>query len=162
MNKTFTGLSKRQPAIQSIIRPMQQSMLQKGFTLIELMIVIAIIGVVSAIAYPSYSSYMEKSRRSDAKISLTKMADAQERFYLQNSSYSITATDVGGANSGDGHYTLSIVASADGILNGFIITAEANTGGFQEEDLKCRKFILASTGVKTSEDSAGAASVKCW
>ena len=56
---------------------------QNGFTLIELMIVVAIIGVLSAIAYPSYQSYMKKSARADAKVGLTKLADKQERFYLQ-------------------------------------------------------------------------------
>ena len=71
-------LSKRLSPIKSYKRAEMQS----GFTLIELMIVIAIIGIISAVAFPSYSSYITKSRRADAKISLTKMADAQERWYL--------------------------------------------------------------------------------
>ena len=66
----------------------------KGFSLVELMIVLAIIGVLSAISYPSYDSYMKKSRRSDEKIALQAMADKQERFYLQNNTYTTIAANV--------------------------------------------------------------------
>ena len=135
---------------------------QLGFTLIELMIVIAIIGVVSAIAIPSYSSYLKKSRRADAKISLTKMADAQERWYLQRSTYSTSVADIGGADSTDGDYTLSAAAGTDGILEGFILTATADSDGNQADDDQCKKFILNSLGVKTSLDSDDVASEKCW
>lgn len=135
---------------------------QSGFTLIELMIVIAIIGVISAVAFPSYNSYMTKSRRADAKIALTKMADAQERYYLQNSTYTVTVTDVGGADSDDGNYTLSIAAGADGILNGYILTATADSDGAQSVDAKCEKLILNSLGTKTALDSGGAAATGCW
>lgn len=138
----------------------------KGFSLIELMIVIAIIGVISAVAFPSYTSYMEKSRRADAKIALTKMASIQERYYLQNSTYTTTVADVGGADSDDGYYTLSIAAGADGIAEGFILTATADAGDSQANDTNCKKLILNSLGTKTSEDSSGTVdstnAKKCW
>ncbi len=71
-------------------------MKNKGFSLIELMIVLAIIGILSAIGYPSYDSYMKKSRRADGKIALQRMADRQERFYLQNNTYTTATASVGG------------------------------------------------------------------
>ena len=59
----------------------------KGFTLIELMIVVAIIAILTSIAYPSYLEHIKKSRRSDAQSSLNEFASAMERFYTINGSY---------------------------------------------------------------------------
>lgn len=60
---------------------------QKGFTLIELMMVVTIIGILSAIAYPSYQEAVKKSRRSDSKGALLGLANAMERHFTENSSY---------------------------------------------------------------------------
>ena len=122
-----------------------------GFTLIELMIVVAIIGIISAIAYPSYDGYMKKSRRSDAKVGLTAMADKQERFYLQNNTYTTNAANVGGTGTDENWYVLSI-DSAD--VNGFALTATAVAAGPQAADTTtssgdCTVMQLDSTGAKT-------------
>ena len=123
----------------------------KGFSLIELMIVLAIIGVLGAIGYPSYDSYMKKSRRSDAKIGLQRMADRQERFYLQNNTYTAGAANVGGTGTEKNYYVLSI-AAAD--VNGFTLTATAVAGGPQSNDTttshgNCTVMQLTSAGAKT-------------
>ncbi|MEX0605216.1 MAG: type IV pilin protein [Marinobacter sp.] len=60
---------------------------QRGFTLIELMIVVAIIGIIAVIAIPSYTRYVENARATDAQGALTSFASAMERFYTQNGSY---------------------------------------------------------------------------
>lgn len=125
---------------------------EKGFTLIELMVVVAIIGIIAAVAFPSYDSYMKKTRRADAKVGLTKLADRQERYYLSNSSYTTDVTDLGFASpyvSDEGYYTISITAAG---ANGF--TAQAVAQGAQTSDTDtsagdCTTMTLDSTGLKT-------------
>lgn len=128
----------------------------KGFSLIELMIVLAIIGVLGAISYPSYDSYMKKSRRSDAKIALQGMADRQERFYLQNNTYTTNTANVGGTGTEKNYYVLSI-NSAD--VNTFTLTATAVAGGPQATDTTtnhgdCTVLQLTAAGAKTPD--------ACW
>ncbi|KAA1171712.1 prepilin-type N-terminal cleavage/methylation domain-containing protein [Marinobacter salinexigens] len=60
---------------------------QSGITLIELMIVVAIIGIIAAIALPSYSRYVENARAADAKSALMSLANAMERYHTQNNTY---------------------------------------------------------------------------
>lgn len=123
----------------------------KGFSLIELMIVLAIIGILGAIGYPSYDSYMKKSRRADAKVALQGMADKQERFYLQNNTYTTIAANVGGTGTDKNYYVLSI-DSAD--VNVFALTATAVAGGPQATDTTtshgdCTVLQLTAAGAKT-------------
>jgi len=129
-----------------------------GFTLVELMVVVAIIGVMSAIAIPSYSSYMKKARRADAKVGLQKLADKQERFYLQNNVYTTLFTATGlntSTTSDEGYYTFSI-DSAD--ASGYQITATAIGDG----DADCMTMSLSSTGLKTATAGSGGDATKCW
>ena len=125
---------------------------KKGFTLIELMVVVAIIGIVSAIAYPSYDKYMKKSRRSDAKVALTKIVDREERYYLQSAPSTYTTSfAAAGLNmpttSDEGYYTLSVTAPTP--LTGYTATATAVAGKPQANDTGCTVLTLDSTGVKT-------------
>lgn len=69
-----------------------------GFTLIELMIVVAIIGIIAAIAYPSYQDQVTKTRRMDAQGALSSFASAMERYYTENGTYEGAAT--GGNDTG--------------------------------------------------------------
>lgn len=71
---------------------------ESGFTLIELMIAVAIISLLAGIAYPSYQSYLEKTRRADAKGALVSFANAMERHYTENYTYEGAAT--GGNDTG--------------------------------------------------------------
>lgn len=59
----------------------------KGFSLIELMIVVAIVGILAAVAYPSYQRYVNDSRRSDARANLVQLAQFMERYYTANGRY---------------------------------------------------------------------------
>jgi type IV pilus assembly protein PilE len=65
----------------------------QGFTLIELMIVVAIIGIIAAIAYPSYTEYVERARRTDAQGALMGLAAAMERHRTANGTYENAGAD---------------------------------------------------------------------
>lgn len=135
---------------------------QNGFTLIELMIVVAIIGVLSAIAFPSYQSYMKKSARADAKVGLSKLADKQERFYLQNNTYTTSFTATGlntSLTSEEGYYEFTI--TSDDLVSGFLLTATAVSTKSQANDTDCTVMTLSSTSVKTP-NGVPAGTKDCW
>ena len=69
---------------------------ERGFTLIELMIVIAIIGILAAIAIPQFSAYRQRSHNSAAQADLRNAATAQEAYYVDNSGYTSNITGSGG------------------------------------------------------------------
>ena len=66
-------------------------MRNKGFTLIELMIVVVIVGIIVAFAYPNYKDFVDRAKRNEAKAILLEIAQNQERFYLQNNRYGTLA-----------------------------------------------------------------------
>ncbi len=74
----------------------------KGFTLIELMIAVAIVGILAGIAYPSYVNHVKKSRRADATVALLGLANAMERRYTETNSYCNAAGAGGSDTCGDG------------------------------------------------------------
>jgi len=79
---------------------------QQGFTLVELVIVIAIVSILAAIALPSYKDSIRKSHRSEAKGELTRLATAEEKWRVTNPSYG-TLADIGGANPSD-YYSYAV------------------------------------------------------
>lgn len=92
---------------------------QQGFTLIEMLIVVAIISIVAGIAYPSYTRYVERSLRTDAHAGLLQAASEMERCYSRQYNYTgcaITTT------SPDGNYAIT-AAAGDSNDGGFILTA---------------------------------------
>ena len=119
-----------------------------GFTLIELMIVIAIIGIITAVAYPSYQSSMTKTRRSDGQAALLGVMNAEERYFTENNTYSTTLADVNASStSEEGHYTISAAACGGGIDQCVILTATPQ--GVQASD---GNLTLNSLGVKLPTD----------
>ena len=156
---------------------------QQGFTLIELMITVAILGILSSVAVPSYMSYVTKSKRTEAKTELLKVAQLQESYYVQNLSYAkslngTTGLGFSGASetTESGLYkitTLGTPTSCDGTnsrpCTGYNVVAVPVAGKGQDKDKKCAKgFVLTNTGRKgaksaTDADFNSAATAKeCW
>lgn len=131
---------------------------RRGFTLIEMMIVVVVISLLSAIAYPSYSAQIVKSRRSDAKQALVELAQKLERYYSEQGTYAsatIGATGIYGAASPGGYYTLSIPTQT---ASGF--TIRATPTGAQTGDA-CGSFGYDQAGNRTVSGGSLSAS-SCW
>lgn len=118
----------------------------RGFTLIELMIVVVIAAILIAFAVPGYSGYVKRANRSDATMSLLRISTAQERHYLQNGRYTNSLDTLGIPNTERGYYDLS-VENAD--ATGYNATATANNGP-QKNDTDCKTFTINEKGERTS------------
>jgi type IV pilus assembly protein PilE len=137
-----------------------------GFTLIELMVTVAIVAILSAIAYPAYTEYILKSRRTDAKNALLDLAARQERFYSLNNQYSTVPSALGysgaafpvNVQTGNAAYyqmTVTAPAPAAGTLPTF--TASAAPLGQQTKD-KCGTYSLNHLGIQGNSTTA----TGCW
>ena len=130
----------------------------QGFTLIELMIVVAIIGILAAIAYPSYQDQVMKSRRSDAQSLVLDVAARQERFYFDNGSYadklSALSYSADIIDTPEGYFSVAISASS---ASSFTVTATPQ--GAQASD-KCGNLSLDQAGQKTKSGTADLG--QCW
>lgn len=136
----------------------------RGFTLIEVMIVIVIVGVLLAIAVPSYQNSMQKGRRSDARSALLDVANREEQYMLDRGTYTEDMQDLGFSEdpyiSEDGHYSVDAVACATAaITRCFVLTATPVETSPQADDVRCTRFILGSDGSKTA---SGSDRLNCW
>lgn len=106
-----------------------------GFTLIELMVCVAIVGILAAIAYPAYGKYLKKSNRAAAESHLMDLAQAEAQFMADSRSYAGSVADLGMTtpDAVASKYTISIAAS-DGPPASFKITAKPVTGSSQDGD----------------------------
>ena len=139
----------------------------KGFSLIELMVTVAIVAILAAIAFPSYQSQVQQSRRRDAEGALVSFANAMERFFTTNNTYLGAAgtqaipTNTGApwvfstqapVDGGTAVYTLTISAAT---ASTYTLSATPVTGGPQASD-SCGTLTLSSTGAKN------ATTANCW
>ena len=126
----------------------------RGFTLIEIMIVIAIIGIVITIGYPSLTEYVKKGRRADVVSNLSEQAQILERFYSKNNVY----TGVTGLSTGNDLYTITPTITDQT----FLLTATRKTGTAMATD-KCGDFTLTNTGVRSMNNATTGLTTKdCW
>lgn len=135
----------------------------RGFTLVELMIVVAVIGILASVAYPSYVEQTQKTRRTDAQGFLMDAVNRQEQYLLDHNAYTNNMTLLGyGANpavSPESFYTVSAATAGCGTAPCYLLTATPVPGGPQASDLKCTTLTLDSQGVK---GATGSMPTKCW
>jgi type IV pilus assembly protein PilE len=136
----------------------------RGMTLIELMIVVAILGIIVAIGYPSYQDHVKKARRTEGMGELLELADRMERHYSDTGSYDqtdgtdMTAAVIYRATTQNGYYALSIDNGTDNVQ--FTARAAPTSEGNQNSD-KCGTFVLNSQGTK-SVTGGSLSAADCW
>jgi type IV pilus assembly protein PilE len=134
---------------------------QRGFTLLELMVVVIIIGILVAVALPSYRQYIVRTHRTDAKSALLDLAGRQERYFYSNNAYATSLSDLGSSNSAAGeYYTLSIDTPAGASSTNYVLTATAQ-GTQQRDDALCQTLALNRAGQFSSTGST-TNDPKCW
>lgn len=142
----------------------------RGFTLVELMITVAIIGILSAIAFPSYMQYIVRTNRSAAESFMFNVANKQEQSMLNARSYFSVATGVPAEWTAvsitvptevSKNYTMTVTAVNTGTPPTYTVTATPIAGGTQAtSDTKCATLTLTQDGTK---GKTGTGSVSnCW
>lgn len=138
----------------------------RGFTLIEMLISLAVVGVLSTLAYPSYRDHVLRARRSEAFSTLSAVAQAQDRWRAKHPQYASSLADLGiDATSSPGrHYLIELQPHES--LNHTHFTAIARAAGTQRADTRCALLQLSQQGkqqIRTASDHEGKDSSRhCW
>lgn len=125
---------------------------RRGFSLIELMVVIVIVGILASIAFPSYVNQVTATKRSDGQITLLNNAQALERCFTEFNSY-LNANCTFDATTPNGHYAITVARAA----TTFTFTATPNAS---QTDPLCANLTLSNTGVQGISGSGTVA--ECW
>ena len=133
---------------------MQMRKHMRGLTLIEILIAVVIVSILASVAYPSYQEYLARAKRNEARAALLRLATNQERFYLNNNTFTGTLSDVGFSSNitETGVYQLAITSAT---ASNFTATATYRHGG--KEETKCKTFTIDGRGSKTSSPDTD-----CW
>ena len=129
---------------------------QNGFTLVELMIVVAIVGILASVVYPSYTGFILRSDRTEAQRELIRFANLQEQLFVDRRSYSNLMTDLGElldpyVTPSDNYSITATIAN-----NGTTYVLTATAVGSQLRDTDCPTLTINEVGQQ------GALSPQCW
>jgi len=139
---------------------------QRGFSLIELMVTVAIVGILAMIAIPGYTSYVRKSKRAGAKVALTSSAQQLERCYTRYSAYNnggcLIALPYPVPNGPNPNYTIDVDPAAVPTpgLTAQSFALKATPVGDQAKDTACGSFTLNQAGVRGVTGPQGV--LNCW
>ena len=143
----------------------------KGFTLIELMIVVAIIGIIAAIAYPNYQNSIIKSNRTEAQACLMELAQFMERFYTQNGRYDQTRATPAVAvalpnlqciQSQINNYSFILAGGNDAVsANRYVLRANIVANSVQVRD-RCGALTINQAGVQGVMNNNNLTARDCW
>jgi len=136
----------------------------RGFTLIEVMVGVAVVAILAAIAIPSYSAYVIRGKRAEGKTALLQAAQAMERIYTQSGCYSFTSTPCAGTQvtappaASPADYALSFLAGPAAQSYSLMATPTTFT------DTDCGALTLDNTGAKGALGGSASAAVaqQCW
>ncbi|MFC4727899.1 type IV pilin protein [Coralloluteibacterium thermophilus] len=130
-----------------------------GFTLIELMIVVAVVAILAAIAIPSYQDSVRKGRRGQVKADLVEFSQLLERHHTTNNSYVGVNLPTHSPRTGTAFYRIDAAVTD----HAFTLSAQPLAAGGQEKD-RCGMLTLRNTGAKTAKgnDSSPATLQECW
>ncbi len=144
--------------MHNTFRKMQQQRARtRGFTLIELVVAMAVVGILVAIAFPSYQEQVRKTRRADGKAELMETAQQLERCYTRFSRYNDGNCGVAlPFDSSEGYYVVSAAA-----ITASAFTLDATPQGDQANDTRCGVLRLTSTGQQGSQGQ-GTDANECW
>ncbi|MEO8307821.1 MAG: type IV pilin protein [Pseudomonadota bacterium] len=141
----------------------------RGFTLIELMVSVAIVAILAAVALPTYQGVRHRSQRTDARLALLWIQYQQERHYAAHNAYADGLSDLApvaapAQRSAAGDYDLAVTLTDGG--QGYVATALAHAYGRQARDNDCRWFSINELGQRKSATASGVWSdtdpYRCW
>lgn len=142
--------------------------MQRGFTLIEVMVVVAIIGIIAAIAYPSYQEQVAKSRRADAQRALMEAEQYMRRFFSSRDTFEGITLPAGLLTSprtgmGSAAYNIELIEDGDAVdtttgESASSFTLRATRTGSMAND-RCGDLTITNTGVKTLSNNASGTTV---
>lgn len=138
----------------------------RGFTLVEMLITLAVVGILGTLAYPSYRDHVLRARRSEAFSALSAVAQAQDRWRATNTRYADSLADLGlQPNSSPGRY-YQIELQTHATHSHSQYTAIARATGTQRADTRCALLQLGQHGpqqLRTASDHRGQdTSRHCW